>query len=207
MDRQQYLNQISNKNKSAVGRSSSKLDAVMHSKFTWIILGAVVLLVIIMMIGAGLGNGKTPVADQLTELILRVNYVKEEVDAYKSNVKNSALRGQATTLSGVLGNSSTELTKYASAKYGFDAKKVNENIQTEIAEQQEELDKALFEAKITGRLDKVFANKISYEMSLIINAEKVLLDTKPDDTLDKSLNSSYSSLTMLYPKFDEFTEG
>lgn len=206
MDKQQYLDQISTK-RTVGGRQGSKLDAVMHSKFTWIVLGAVVLLIGIMAVGTSLGGGKAPVQDQLAELILRIDVVKAAVDTYQPNLKNSALRNDSASLSSVLGNSSSELTNYATQAYNYKQKDVKANILNLVAEEQQALEDALFKAKITGSLDRVYAFKIAYEISLIVNSEVKLLDANTNETLDSYLNSSYNSLTKLYPKFDEFTEG
>ena len=158
--------------------------------------------------GSAISGNRVPTSDRIYELLLRVDTVKEAVDTYQPSIKSSELRGYSASLSSILSNTSRDLTSYVTAAYNY--KKVDDikpSIQSKVATEQEELNDALQTAKITATLDRVFAHKVAYEISLITNSEEAILATHPDETLDKSLNTSYNSLTKLYPEFDNFTEG
>ena len=64
----------------------------------------------------------------------------------------------------------------------------------------------LFEAKINGMLDDIFAHKMAYEISLF-QAEMVAIDkATSDNNLREILGSPYESLGNLYELLNNFSE-
>ena len=71
---------------------------------------------------------------------------------------------------------------------------------------RDELNNELFEAKINGILDRIFAHKMAYEISLFLAEEDQLASNAGDETLTGLLVTSSESLENLYNKFNEFSE-
>ena len=202
MDRQEYLNQIS-----AVNRPAKKpKSGIFASKFFWAgVIGAAAL-VFILIIGAILGGGKTSDKEKLFALILHIDNTTEVIGEYQSNVKSSDLRSYSASLNGVLSNTSKDLTNYAAEKYNFKAKDVDKNIMEEETTSKDGLKSELFEAKINGVLDRIYAHKMAYEISLITTREAQLIRSAGNETLKQALTTSYNSLDNLYSKFNDFSE-
>ena len=79
MDGQEYLNQISAKNKPV---QQSKLNKILTNKFFLIGAGALVLLIIIMITGAALSSGKGNEKKESIALFLHLNNTSEVIDEY-----------------------------------------------------------------------------------------------------------------------------
>lgn len=202
MDRQEYLNQISAKNRSAKGGKPK----ILSSKFFWVGAIGIGALILIIIIGALLGGGKTSGKDQLFSLILHINNTSELIETYQQNVKSSDLRASSASLYSVLTNDSKKLTEFAEEKYNFKEKDVEKSLIEEEATAKDGLEAELFEAKINGVLDRIYAHKMAYEISLITNREVQIMKSVNNDSLDDILTTSYNSLDNLYEKFNGFSE-
>lgn len=202
MDKQEYLNQISASNRP---NKASKLSEILSSKFFWIGVIGIGAFIIILIIGSLLG-GKKSTKDEVTALILHINNTSEVIENYQQNVKSSGLRAYSATLKSVLSDASRDLTIYAADKYNFGEEDPKESLIEEEAIAREELESELFEAKINGILDRIYAHKMAYEIYIITDKEAQLLKSTDDETLEAILNTSYNNLDLLYSKFDEFSE-
>lgn len=202
MDRQEYLNQISMKNQ-PIKKTRSGIFA---SKFFWIGVIGVVAFILIMIIGGILSGTRSNDKERLFALILHVDNVSGVIDEYQPNVKSSDLRSYSASLNGLLYNTSKDLTSYATEKYNFKAKDVNKKIIEEENLAKDDLSKELFNAKITGVLDRTYAHKMAYEISLITSREAQLLKSANNETLKSALTTSYNSLSVLYDEFNNFSE-
>lgn len=201
MDSQSYLNEI-----------SAATRPVKHSKFGFMkskffIIGAALVgcFILFAIIGAILSNGKASVKEQTVNLLLRIEYTSEVASSYQANIKSSDLRSSSASLSGVFGNTLRDLTNYAEEKYNYKKSDFKKAVETE-EERSQKLDEVLFDAKINGVLDRIFAHKMAYEMSLVYNMESSLRDASKDDKLKDLLTTSMNGLSNLYEKFDEFSE-
>lgn len=203
MDRQEYLNQISMKNQPV---KKSKLSGIFGSKFFWVGVIGVAVFVFIMILGGILGSARGSDKDRLFALILHIDNTSEIIGEYQPNVKSSDLRSYSASLGGILSNTSKDLTEYATAKYNFKAKDVKQNIIEEETTAKDALKDEFFEAKINGVLDRIYAHKMAYEISLMANSEAQLLKSTNNDTLKEMLTTSYNSLDNLYDKFNDFSE-
>ena len=202
MDRQEYLNQISAKNR-PTKKSGNK---IFSSKFFWVGVIGVVALILIIIVGSMLGSGKTSTKDKLFSLILRIDNTSEIIKEYQTNVKSSDLRSISASLDGVLSSTSKDLTNYAVEKYNFKDKDVPKKIMEEENTVKDNLYNELFEAKINGILDRIYARKMAYEISIMLAREEQILKASSDDTLKGYLDGSLTSLNILYDKFDNFSE-
>lgn len=203
MDGQEYLNQISAANRPA--KAPSKMGNILGSIYFKIGIGAVAALIVIMIIGAALGGGGSA-QDKLVAVKLRMDRTMEVIQDYQSSVKSSNLRSSSASLYGVLSNTNTQLTSYLADKYSYTDKKADKNLTEEADLNAEELSGDLFEAKITGTLDRTYAHKMAYEISWFANQEVSLINSSKDENLKSILNTSYQSLDNLYDNFNDFSE-
>lgn len=203
MQGQEYLNQISASNR-PVKKSSSGL---LSSKF--FIVGAigVISLVLILIIGAMLSGDQGGEKNLSYALYAHINSTSEEIGEFQEFIKTSSLRSDAGSLNGILSNTKTKLTAYLEGKYKFKEKSIDKKTLANAENAKTELHDELFEAKINGVLDRTFAHKMSYEVSMFMIEENKILKSTKSDELKELLQESYSSLENLYPNFDEFSEG
>lgn len=202
MDRQEYLNQISMSNRPVKNTKPGFLS----SKFFWVGVIGVAALILIIIIGSILSGGKTSSKDKLFAIILHINNVSELIEQYQPNVKSSDLRSYSASLNNVLSNTSRELTGIAEEKYGFKENSIEKNIAEEETTARDNLEAELFEAKINGTLDRIYALKMAYEISSITNRETQIMNSTQNEELKSALSKSYDSLDILYSKFNDFSE-
>lgn len=203
MDGQEYLNQISADNRPIKQSQSSWWQ----SKYFMLGMGALVALIVIIIIGAILSGNKGGAKNLSYELKLHIDNTLEEIQKYQSDIKSSELRSSSASLSGVLSTTSNELTSFLEEKYDFKEKDIREDIVEEANLAKDALDNDLFEAKINGILDRIYAHKMAYEITIIANEEAKLINATSDFTLQELLTKSYESLDNLYDKFNNFSEG
>ena len=205
MDGQEYLDRISAKNQPQPKRFQG---TIFGSRFFWVGAIGIVAFIIIAILGAVLRGAGGKGKDKCFELLAHLGYTSEIVSEYQPSVKSSDLRSSSASFYGVLSNTNAELTNYITEKYKTkDATKaISKKISDQAQLEKNDLDEELFEAKINGILDRVYANKITYEISMLMTQEDDLYNTTKDESLKAVLTKSYDSLKNLYDKFDGFSE-
>lgn len=206
MDGQQYLNQIS----ANIRPAKKSKPGIFTSKFFWIGVIGVVAFVFIAIIGAALGGNKGGEKNNSIRLALHVENTSEIVKTYQPDVKSSKLRGYSSSLYGLMTEIDKDLTEYIESKYGLKSnnleKSVDKNLAEEATTMKDGLESELFEAKINGVLDRVFAHKMAYEITLLMSEESSLIKSTKNDELKEKLSTSYTSLENLYNSFNDFSE-
>ena len=202
MDRQEYLNQISVANRPVKEPKSG----IFASKFFWVGIIGLVAFIVIMILGAIISGTKGNEKERIFSLILHLDNTSAVIEQYQSSVKSSDLRSYSASLKGILSNTSKELTTYAEEKYDFKVKNVDSKISEEETLSKDGLENELFEAKINGVLDRIYAHKMAYEISLITNRESQIFKSSGNENLKNILETSYNSLNNLYDEFNDFTE-
>ena len=91
-------------------------------------------------------------------------------------------------------------------KYNMKPKDANDSITEEETLTKDGLANELFEAKINGILDRIYAHKMAYEISLVTSREIQLYKSTNNENLKGILDTSYNSLSNLYDKFNDFSE-
>jgi hypothetical protein len=205
MDGQEYLDRISAKNQPQPKRFQR---TIFGARFFWVGAIGIVAFIIIAILGAVLRGAGGKGKDKCFELLAHLGYTSEIVSEYQPSVKSSDLRSSSASFYGVLSNTNAELTNYITEKYKTkDATKaISKKISDQAQLEKNDLDEELFEAKINGILDRVYANKITYEISMLMTQEDDLYNTTKDESLKAVLTKSYDSLKNLYDKFDGFSE-
>ena len=203
MDGQEYLNKISASNRPT---KKSKLGGLLSSKVVMWGAVAVVALVIIIVIGALIGGSRKDIKTLGAALILHTSNTAEVISDYQDNVRSSDLRASAASLHQVLTVTNKDLSDYMSEKYNLKVKNISKDIAAQANTAKDGLNNELFEAKINGALDRIFAHKMAYEISLIGAEESSIIKATGDSNLKELLEKNYSSLENLYDKFNDFSE-
>ena len=201
MDSEAYLNRIS-----ASNRKSKNVGGIFSSIWVKILITvtAVVLLIIVF------SNLMTPsegVKDKLQALKLHTSSLTKTINTYQSRVKSSVLRSSTASLNSILVNTTSNLTNYIADKYKT---KDDKSVSASIKKKEEKLttarDNELFEARINGLLDRTFASKMAYEITVLTTREKEILKLTKNDDLKNILNDSLNSLDNLYNSFNNYSE-
>lgn len=187
-------------------KAGGKTHGILSSKIFLIILFGIIGLILIIIIGAVLNSGKGDMKTAFYNLKLHLDNTAEVIKDYQPLVRSSDLRSSSASLDSILSNTERELTDYLTEKYNFKENDINKKITESAQLERDELESELFNAKINGTLDRVYALKMAYEISLIEAEEEKILRSTKDETLIGILGSSIDSLTNLYPKFNNFSE-
>lgn len=201
MEGQEYLNQISAKSKPPKRAGSGLLS----SKFFIVGAVGVAVLLVIIILGAVLG-GKDSEKDLSIKFKLHLDNTASAIQTYQPSVRSSDLRSSSASLYGILTNTSRDLTNYLVEKYKFKDKDVDKKIVEAATLEKDGLESELFEAKINGILDRIFAHKMSYEITVLMSEENKLINTTKNETLKENLLTSYRSLENLYESFNDYSE-
>ena len=204
MESQDYLNQISTK--PVAKKDAGGISGLLKSKIVWLIVGALGLFILFAILGAVLSSNKGDMKSDLVRFQLHLENTSSVISEYQSKVKSSTLRSHSASLSTVLENTHSKITNYLAEKYNM-KKNENKKLAEQMKTEQDALMNELFEAKITGVLDRTYAHKMAYEISLFLTEEAKILKVSKDDVLNDIINESYNSLKILYDNFNNFSEG
>lgn len=202
MDGQDYLNQISN----SVRPEKKPKTNFLNSPIFKVLAGGIIALILIIVIGTALTSGNTGAKSLGISLKYHIDNTLQVISTYQPKVKSSILRSNSASLYSVLSNTSRELNDYLVSSYNFkENSKDYKNISDKAELARDALDATLFDAKINGVLDKIYANKMAYEISSIMSEEYNLYDSTNNETLSSLLEVSYSSLGTLSSNFENFS--
>ena len=203
MENEEYLNQIS----THVAPAQAPRKGLFSSKFFIVGLIGVVGFILITILGAILSGGGGDSAKDLSfALKLHLDATTEAINTYQPQVKSSILRSNSASLRSIIANTNNGLTNYVTDKYAFKPKEVKAKLVDEANMAKDALLQELFDAKITGRLDRTYARKMAYEIDIITAEESRLINMAKDDILKEMLTKSYDSLVALYDQFNDFSE-
>ena len=202
MQGQEYLNQISDENRPV----KKSRRGILNSRFFIVGMAGLIALIIIIIIGSILSNRNNSEKNLNFALKLRLDNTAAIISDYQPKVKSSDLRSSSASLASVLSNTSRDLTDYLTAKYEYKDSDINKILTEEANLSKDELEADLFEAKINGNLDRIYAHKMAYEVSLIMSQENRLINMTKNEALKELLTSSYKSLENLYENFNSFSE-
>ena len=202
MNNKEYLEQIS---ANVRPEKKSTGNTIFSSMIFKVVAGGVLAFILIAIFGAILSGGRVSVKDEVLDLQLYLDTTSEAISSYQSELKSSNLRASSASLNSVLSNTSRELADYIETTYGRDAKATTKMKDDEKLH-ADGLDADLFEAKINGILDRIYAHKMAYEISMIMSKESDLYDRVTKAEFREFIESSYNSLDTLYNEFNEFSE-
>ena len=176
-----------------------------QSKFFMIGAIGVGLIILVMIIGSFLGGGESD-KSRTFALKLHLDGTEENINTFQPSIKSSFLRSISSSLHSILTDTNSQLTKYVEEKYEYKENKVDKKLLGEAQAMKDELNASLFEAKINGNLDRIYAHKMAYEISLFMSEVADVANKTKDNNLKSALTSSYGSLEKLYDNFNDFSE-
>ena len=203
MEGQEYLNQISAATRPV---KEPKTKKILTSKLFIFGMVALVLFILMAIVGAILGGDKDNEKILNYHLKLHLDNTAGVIQEYQTNIKSSDLRSSSSSLNSILTSTSQQLTTYLTEKYAFKDSSIDEKIVEQANLEKDGLESELFEAKINGILDRIYAHKMAYEISVLMSEETKIMDTTKNEALDAILETSYSSLKVLYDNFNSFSE-
>ncbi len=204
MDDQAYLNSIS----SQVRPQKAGSKGLLGSPLIKIVIGGIVAMILVVILSSVFsGGGGDSLKEKSVALKLHIDNTLTAIKGYQPSVKSSILRSSSASLASILSNTTRDLTNYLVAKYKYkDGSKENAKLKERAQLHQDGLISNLFDASISGRLDRMYALEIAYEIELIMAEEATIYDKTKDEAMKSILESSYNSLSNLYPNFDDFSE-
>lgn len=209
MENQDYLDQISAKSKpvkASTGTPKFDIGGILRSKYFLISAIGIVALILILIIGAALGGNKKDPNTDIVKLKYHLSSTTGIIEQYQPRVKSTILRSHSASLKSILSSTSSDVDMYLATIVHYEPSKEDETIVAEANAAKDELNNELFEAKINGILDRVYAHKMAYEISLFINEESSIETTTKDEALKAILAPSRTSLENLYNNFKDFSE-
>lgn len=200
-EKQDYLNQIS----ASVRPTKKPREGFWNSTLFKVIVGGIVGFILIAILGGIISGARPSNQNDLLSLDLYINSTTEAITEYQPSLKSSALRSHSASLYSILSTTMTAIEDYVDAAYGTGTKP-SESMEADEKLHSNGLTSELFNAKINGRLDRIYAPKMAYEISIITAKEAALISRLNDSSIKESLTSSLNSLNNLYAEFNDFSE-
>lgn len=200
MDNQAYLDKISAKNRPV--KSGGFLKSPI---FKPLLIGAIAVVIFLVMLIAKSGNNNT-LENRVAALQLHVDNLSTTMNTYQPSVKSSILRSNSATLKSVLSSTSSTLSNLASSLKKGKESSLDKNTKAKETALAKELEDDLFNAKINGLLDRTYARKMAYEISIITAREADIIKSVKNEDTKAALESSRSSLLTIYDSFNNFSE-
>ncbi len=201
MNNLEYLNQISQETRPTAAKKSASMSLIIK-----IAVGGLLAFLFIMCLGMALGSGKTTPTDLTKQLYVRTANLNTSLTTYNKSLKSSQLRAIGTSLNGVLTSASASLTNYLSSEGDKDADlNPPEKLLAVETETIESLDTALNNAKLNGILDRVYANQIQLQVSLLITFISQLEQRTKDTDLLDIISQYQSNLTVIEQSLKDYS--
>lgn len=200
MDNQAYLDQLAASNRPT---KPNKFLELSSSKIFKLVAAAVGTFILIFIIGAILSSVKGGKQQTLLDFKARLDGISSTIDKYQGSLKSSSLRSHSASLYTIITTTASATGDFIEANYKPD--KDSKPSKSE-DERTTERDNDLYDAKINGLLDRTYARKFAYEISVLMSDESKLLKQFDDAGFKNAINSSYNSLSVLKDSFTSFSE-
>ena len=202
MDSEAYLNRIS----AQARRIKNGNGGLLNSTLFKVLAGVVIGLTVFMIMAGILGSGES-VKDKLSALKVHTTNLSELITTYQPYLKSTALRSNSASLNSVLTNTNNGLGTYLLEKYKVeDDKGLSKSLAQKEADQKEKLEEDLFSARINGLINRTFASKMAYEITIITTREREIIKLTNKEDLKNILETSLNSLDNLYNNFNNYSE-
>lgn len=202
MNQQEYLSQISNN----VRPPKAQKPSIFASPIMKFVLIGVVAVIGIIIFGSIVSGNKKSVKDLAITLKLHADGTSAEVKNFQKYIKDTSLRANAASFNTVLTNFDSSLVDYMKTKYSYKSGSESKKAKSKAETAQQTLHDELFEAKINGMLDRIFAHKMVYEISLLQAEMEAINRATSDQSLKEILGTPYESLGNLYELFNNYSE-
>lgn len=201
MNNLEYLNQISQETRPTSTKKSNPLSLVIK-----IAVGGIVAFLFVMCVGIVLNAGKSSPTDLAKQLYVRTANLNTTLTTYNKSLKSSQLRAIGTSLNGVLTGASASLSNYLLPEGGEkgDLNPPEKLLAIETAT-DEELNTSLNNAKLNGILDRVYANQIQLQVSLLIAFISQLEPRTKDEALLDIITQYQSNLYVIEQSLENYS--
>lgn len=201
MNNLEYLNQISQETRPTSTKKSNPLSLVIK-----IAVGGIVAFLFIMCVSIVLNAGKSSPTDLAKQLYVRTANLNTTLTTYNKSLKSSQLRAIGTSLNGVLTGASASLSNYLLPEGGEkgDLNPPEKLLAIETAT-DEELNTSLNNAKLNGILDRVYANQIQLQVSLLIAFISQLEPRTKDEALLDIIAQYQSNLYVIEQSLENYS--
>lgn len=201
MNNLEYLNQISQETRPTSTKKSNPLSLVIK-----IAVGGIAAFLFIICVGVVLNAGKSSPTDLTKQLYVRTANLNTTLTTYNKSLKSSQLRAIGTSLNGVLTGASASLSNYLLPEGGEkgDLNPPEKLLATETTT-DEELNTALNNAKLNGILDRVYANQIQLQVSLLIAFISQLAPRTKDSALLDIIDQYQSNLYVIEQSLESYS--
>lgn len=201
MNNLEYLNQISQETRPTSAKKSNSLSLIIK-----IAVGGIAAFLFIMCVGLVLNAGKSSPTDLTKQLYVRTANLNTTLTTYNKSLKSSQLRAIGTSLNGVLTGASASLSNYLLPEGGEkgDLNPPEKLLATETTT-DEELNTSLNNAKLNGILDRVYANQIQLQVSLLISFIAQLEPRTKDEALLDIITQYQSNLYVIEQSLENYS--
>lgn len=201
MNNLEYLNQISQETRPTSAKKSNSLSLIIK-----IAVGGIAAFLFIMCVGLVLNAGKSSPTDLTKQLYVRTANLNTTLTTYNKSLKSSQLRAIGTSLNGVLTGASASLSNYLLPEDGEkgDLNPPEKLLATETTT-DEELNTSLNNAKLNGILDRVYANQIQLQVSLLISFIAQLEPRTKDEALLDIITQYQSNLYVIEQSLENYS--
>ena len=200
MNNLEYLNQISQEARPTSAPKSSPMSLIIK-----IAIGGVIAFLFIICLGLALGSGKNSTSDLTKQLYVRTENLNKTLATYNRHLKSSQLRAIGSSLTGVLTGASGSISSYLAAHEDAESLNPPEKLLATETETATNLDTALNNGKLNGILDRVYANQIQLQVSLLIAFISQLEPRAKDTDLHDLLSQYQSSLYVIEQSLENYS--
>lgn len=190
-----YLNQIS-----TPPPKRGKISTLMY-----VLAGAVLFLVLIVVLGLIFSGGSTSTPAKTNELYMRLTVLRDETKDQHKYLRNNQLRSQNSSLTLFLTNSITDLSS-AMAASGVDASKLDNDkaYKAEAAALKTELDDKFEEARLNVRLDRAYTIEMSYQLNVVASLITAIQGRNTSETMQTFIANNAENLATIAEEFNDF---
>lgn len=199
MNNLEYLNTIAKDTRP----SKPAKSGVSGSTILKIALGGLALFIILLIFGSALGNKSSKSLNLTKQLLSRTTTVNEITARYGKSLKSSQLRAISLSLGSVLTGAENQLKSYFTEK--DIASKLSEETATSESNFIANLDQTLTNAKLNGILDRIYANQLQLQVSLLLSLVSQTLSRTKDESLIPILDSYRSNLTIIEDNLQSYS--
>lgn len=202
----EYLNQIAAENRALKAQPVKTFGNINISPnmIKWGIIGTVAFFVILF-IGSLLSGGTDREKELIDQIVLRTSNISTSINNYNPHVKSSDLRSMSTSLSAVLSEVNLNLTNYKTENYPEDKSSESDPLYVSETEFNAILVNDLEVARLSGRLDRIYAREYSYQISMLLSLESELYSRTDSTQLQSYLTSSTNNLKLIQSQLDSYS--
>lgn len=200
MNNLEYLNQISQENRPVKTKGTTTFTSLILK----LIIGGIVALALIIALGIIISNTKTKSSDLTKQLFFRTTSLNETIKDFNPSLKSSKLRAIGTSLANTLTSASGQLSTYLGNQNTEDTSPSPSALKTE-TENINALNLTLNNAKLNGILDRIYANQIQFQVSILLSLITQTIDHSKNSDLLSILQQYHSSIENVNQSLQEYS--